>query len=284
MNDSSTVFDATPQNFQTEVIDRSRRVPVVVLFWAQQLPPAADAKATLERLARQYQGKVALALVDVARDQSLAQHLRVQALPSVRVVRDGQLVDQLEGPQAESTFTALLDALTMSSADLLKAELAATLEHGDFDAALAMLERAIHEEPKNQVFRVELADILVRRGSLDEARRVLTDIPEDTEGLERPRNRLEMVEEAAGYGSRDALAENHAKDPDDLEACYRLAIAEAAAGDAEAALALAMSILERDRKFRDDVGRATMLRVFTLLPKGSDLTQRYRRRMFNFMH
>jgi len=284
MDDTRSVFDVNPQNFQTDVIDRSRSVPVVVLFWAQQVPPAADARAVLERLVQQYQGKVALALVDVARDQSLAQHLRVQALPSVRVVREGQLVEQLEGPQAESTFTALLDELTMSSADVLKAQLEVALESGDYDAALQLLQRAISEEPKNQAFRIELADVLVRQGSLDDARQVLAGIPEDAEGRERPQNRLEIVEEAGGLGSREELARARSENPEDLDACYRLAVVEAAAGELENALELAMTILRRDRKFRDDIGRTTMLRVFTLLPKGSELAQRYRRRMFNFMH
>lgn len=284
MDDTGSVFDATPQNFQTDVIDRSRSVPVVILFWAQQVGPAAEARVVLERLVQQYQGKVALALVDVSRDQSLAQHLRVQALPSVRVVRDGQLVEQLEGPQSESTFTALLDELTMSSADVLKAQLDLALETGDYDTALQLLQRAISEEPKNQAFRVELADVLVRQGSLDDARQVLAGIPEDAEGRERPQNRLEILEEAGGYGSREELARSRADDPDDLETCYRLAVVEAAAGELESALELAMTILQQDRKFRDDIGRITMLRVFTLLPKGDELAQRYRRRMFNYMH
>jgi putative thioredoxin len=284
MDDTRSVFDVNPQNFQTDVIDRSRSVPVVVLFWAQQVPPAAEARALLERLVQQYQGKVALALVDVAQDQSLAQHLRVQALPSVRVVREGQLVEQLEGPQAESTFTALLDELTVSSADVLQAQLELALENGDYDTALELLQRAISEEPKNQAFRVELADVLIRQGSLDDARQVLAGIPEDTEGRERPQNRLEIVEEADGFGSRDELVRARDDDPGDLDACYRLAVSEAAAGELESALELAMTILQQDRKFREDIGRTTMLRIFTLLPKGSELAQRYRRRMFNFMH
>ena len=87
MAETRAVFDVTAKNFQADVVERSRQLPVVVLFWADQLPPAKDARRVLETLAAQYQGKFALALSDVSRDQSLAQSLRVQGLPSIRVIR-----------------------------------------------------------------------------------------------------------------------------------------------------------------------------------------------------
>ena len=110
-------------------------VPVVLLFWADQLPPAKDARRVLETLAGQYQGKFALALSDVSRDQSLAQHLRVQGLPSIRVIQDGQLIDQMEGPQGERALRAMLDRLTMTSGELLREQLDGVLGGGRLSTA-----------------------------------------------------------------------------------------------------------------------------------------------------
>ena len=83
---------------------------------------------------------------------------------------------------------------------------------------------------------------------------------------------------------REALRATLAADSGDLEARYSLAVVEAAAGNAEAALEHAMSLLQADRSFRDDIGRKTMLRIFTVLGKGSALANQFRRRMFNFLH
>lgn len=284
MNEASSVFEVSPQTFQTDVIDRSKQLPVLLLFWAAQVGPSAQTRDTLTRLAAQFQGKVAVGLVDVARDQTLAQHLRIQGLPSIRVVRDGQLVDQLDGPQTETTLRGLLDALTQSPADMLREQLDVLLERADYDSALAMLQRAISEEPNNQAFRVELADVLVIRDQLDDARTVLAGIPEGTEGRERPATRLEFAEEAAGMEDPDALAAKVDANPDDLEARYRLAVVLTHRQLYEGALEQAMSILRNDRTFRDDLGRLTMIRIFSVLGKGSDLATAYRRRMFNFMH
>ena len=278
------VFAATPESFQADVLERSRETPVLLLFWADEVPPSADLRRRLEAMVGGYGGKVLLGLVDVAQDQTLAQHLRVQALPSLRVIDNGQIVQQLEGAQPEEALRALLDQLTMSSGDLVSAQIGQLLERGDFGRALAILKQAIGEEPGNMTFRVELADLLARQGDLDGARKALAGIPDDAEGRERPQTRLELAEEAAGLPSREAAAAALAADGDDLEARHALTVAEAAAGNAEAALEQAMTILQTDRSFRDDIGRKTMIRIFTVLGKGDALANRYRRRMFNFMH
>jgi putative thioredoxin len=284
MAESRGVFEVTAQNFQAEVVERSRSVPVVLLFWAEQLPPAKDARRLLETLAGQYQGKFALALSDVARDQALAQHLRVQGLPSIRVVRDGQLIDQMEGPQGERALRALLDRLTMSSGELLREELDTVLAAGDLDSALSMLKQALAAEPNNPAFKLEYADVLIQHGDLDQARTILTTIPEGTDGRDRPVTRLQMMEEAAGMADLAELEAGLARNGGDLELRYQAAVREAMRGNYEPALVHAMAILQKDRKFRDDIGRTTMVRIFALMPKGSELAKTYRRRMFTFMH
>jgi len=284
MTETNSVFEVNPQSFQTDVIERSQQVPVLLLFWAEQVAPSVETRNILATLAGQFQGKVMLGLVDVAQDQTLAQHLRVQGLPSIRVVRDGQLVDQLDGPQPESVLRELVEQLTLSPAEMLKDQLAQMIEQGDLDTAVQVLQQAVNEEPGNNAFRVELADVLVMKGALEDAKTVIAGIPEDTEERDRPENRLAFAEEAAGLADVPSLQAAVEADPDNLDARYQLAVALAATQQYEGALDQCMAILQQDRTFRDDLGRTTMIRIFTLLGKGSELATAYRRRMFNFMH
>ena len=277
-------FNVTPNSFQADVLERSATVPVVVLFWADQAAPAADAKRQLEQLVGQYGGKVLLGLVDVAADPTLAQHLRVQALPSLRVIDKGQIVHQLEGPQPEQALRSLFDQLTMSAADVIKAQLGQYLEHRDFKSALEFLQRAIAEEPNNASFRVELADVLVRQGELNEARKALAAVAADAPERDRPETRLALADEAAALPPREQLLAKLAAEPNDVEALHQLAVVEAAAERFEAALESALKVLQTDRAYGDDIGRRTMIRIFKMLGKGSELSNAYRRRMFNFMH
>ena len=282
--DNPHAFEIELPSFQADVVERSRQVPVVVLFWTDQVAPAAETKAALERLARQYQGKFALALSDIAKDQTLAQQLRVQAVPSIRVIKDGQLVEQMDGPQGENALRQLVDGLTQSPADLLKSQLAAHLEADNFDAALAVLQEAIAQEPNNAGFKVEWADVLLLQGDLDGARTVLATIAEDTPERERPATRLELLEEAAGMGSLADAQQAVREDEADLQARYRCALLLAQARRFEEALEQAMVILQKDRGFGDDAGRKTMVRIMALMAKGSDVAKRFRRQMFNFLH
>ena len=273
-----------PDTFQTEVVEASQAQPVLLLFWADQVPPSVQTKQVVEDLVGQFQGKVKLALSDVSQDQTLAQHLRVQGLPSLRIVHQGKIVEQVDGPVDEAQLRPLLDALTQSPADMLKAQLDQIIASEDWETAVGLLQQAVNEEPNNMAFRVEMADVLVRKGDLDDARTVLASIPDETEERERPQNRLEFVEEAAGFDDIATLTEKVAADDNDLEAKYQLSVQLLVVGEVEAGLEAAMDILRTDREFRDDIGRLTMIRAFSMLGKGHELAGKYRRKMFNFMH
>ena len=274
----------TVETFQTEVVDRSQSMPVVVLFWAEQVPPSVQTKALLETLLDQYAGKFALALSDVAIDQNLAQRLQVPGLPCIRVVHKGQIVDQLDGPAEEQQLRAILDQHTQSLDDAIAGDLQQVLERGDFETATRLLQAAIEEEPNNQSLRVDLADVLVRKGDLEDARTVLASIKDDTAERQRPQTRLEFLEEAAGMPTLEELLSIVASDDADLEAKYQLAVCHVAAEEYEQALLVSLDILRADREFREDLGRTTMIRVFEVLGKGNELAGKYRRKMFNLMH
>jgi putative thioredoxin len=277
-------INVTVETFQTEVIDKSQSIPIVVFFWAEQIPLSVQGKSLLEQLLAEYQGKFVLALSDVAIDQNLAQRLQVQGLPSIRIIHLGQMVEQIDGRADETQLRPILDGLTESAADAIKGDLDHMMATGDFAGAVAALQESIQEEPKNQALRVELADVLVRKGDLDDARTVLASVPEGTADRERPQNRLEFVEEVAAMDSMEALEQAIVNQPADLETKYQLAIQLIVAEQYERGLDRCMDILRTDREFRDDIGRLTMIRVFNMLGKGNETAGKYRRKMFNVMH
>ena len=233
---------------------------------------------------QQYSGKAALVLSDVSQDQTLAQTLRVQGLPSVRVISKGKIVEQLDGPCEESQLRSVLDQLTQSPADMLKSQLNEYLVTRDWESALVLMKQAIEQEPNNQGFRVEFADVLVRKGDLEEASKVLEAIPKDTDGVKRPTIRLEIMQESAGMPNLEELEQTETSESKKLEIRYCKAIRFVTLEEYEQALELCLEILSADREFRDDIGRLTMIRIFDLMDKGDELASAYRRKMFNLMH
>ena len=281
---NSAPIDVSVETFQSEVVDRSQSLPVVVLFWAEQVPPSVQVKSQLEIMLGQYQGKFALALSDVALDQNLAQRLQVPGLPCIRVVYKGQIVDQLDGPADEEQLRGILDQHTQSLDDAIAGDLQQALEQKDFATAVAMLQAAIEEEPNNQALRVDIADVLVRKGDLQDARTVLASIKEDVADRSRPQTRLEFMEEAAAMPGLEELTAAVEADPANLDLKYQLAVRHLVAERYEESLLVGLEILQADRSFRDDLGRLTMIRVFDVLGKGNELAGQYRRKMFNLMH
>ena len=272
------------ENFQTEVVDASQNLPVVVLFWAEQVPQSVQVKNLVEQVLADYQGKAALALSDVAQDQTLAPRLQVQGLPSIRIISKGAVAEQVDGPIDETRLRTIMDGLTQSSVEAMQGDLDQLMATGDFAGAAAILQQSIQEEPNNQLLRVELADVLVRKADLDDARTVLASIPDGTDGRSRPQNRLEFVEEAAGMDSLDSLLAMVESNPTDLEARYALAVVQLVAEEYESSLLTCLHILREDREFRDDIGRLTMIRIFDVLGKGNELATKYRRKLFNALH
>ena len=277
-------INVSMENFQSEVVDTSQNMPVVLLFWAEQVPESAQVKVMAEQVMADYDGKAALALSDVSQDQSLAPRLQVQGLPSIRIIHKGAIAEQIDGPIDETQLRTVMDALTQSSIEAMQGNLDQMLAVGDFAAAAATLQQSIQEEPNNQGLRIELADVLIRKGDLDDARIVLASIPEDTEGRARPQNRLEFVEEAAAMDSGQNLQAAVTANPQDLESRYALAIVQMVAGETELALQNCLDILREDREFRDDIGRLTMIRIFDVLGKGNEMATKYRRKLFNALH
>lgn len=277
-------INVSMENFQSDVVDASQNMPVVLLFWAEQVPESAQVKVMAEQVMADYDGKAALALSDVAQDQSLAPRLQVQGLPSIRIIHKGAIAEQIDGPIDETQLRTVMDALTQSSIEAMQENLDQMLAVGDFAAAAATLQQSIQEEPNNQGLRIELADVLIRKGDLDDARTVLGSIPEDTEGRARPQNRLEFVEEAAAMDSAEDLQAAIAANPQDLGSRYALAIVQMVAGETEFALQICLDILREDREFRDDIGRLTMIRIFDVLGKGNEMATKYRRKLFNALH
>ena len=277
-------INVSMENFQSDVVDASQSLPVVVLFWAEQVPESAQVKTLAEQVLASYEGKAVLALSDVSRDQSLAPRLQVQGLPSIRIIHKGAVAEQIDGPVDEAQLRTVMDALTQSSIEAMQGNLDAMLASGDFAAAVATLQQSIQEEPNNQALRIELADVLVRKGDLDDARTVLASVPQDTEGRARPQNRLEFIEEAAAMDSIESLQAAVTANPQDLELRYALAVVQMVAGETEVSLQLCLEILRDDREFRDDIGRLTMIRIFDVLGKGNEMATKYRRKLFNAMH
>jgi len=278
------LIEVSAQNFQSEVVERSQQVPVILEFYANGAAPSEALSTLLCSLINGYQGKLMLARVDVQTNPQLVQQLGVRGLPTLKIVKDGQLIDSLEGPQEESNLRVLFDQLTISPAEQVRAQIAHYLSVGDRVSAMNMLKQMMVEEPSNLSLHTEYGDLLIQEGEIEQAERLISELPADAEGMAKVKSRLFFVKKVQDLGTLDALKALADSHPEDQSHQYHFACALVADDQIEAALSVLLNMLRLDRNWEEETARNTMIQVFELLGKGDALASAYRRKMFTLLH
>ncbi len=164
-------IDVTDETFQTEIIDRSTDVAVVVDLWAEWCGPCKTLGPIIEKVVDATDGKVVLAKVDVDANPAISQAFRVQSIPAVYALKGGQVVDGFVGAYPEQEVQRFVESLLPTEEE---SQLDALIAAGD-EASLRM---ALELEPGNEDAIVALGEILVARGDGEEALALLERIPE----------------------------------------------------------------------------------------------------------
>ena len=289
MQQPSHIIDVTPANLQ-QVLQASMQTPVIVDFWADWCQPCKQMAPLLDKLVRELAGRVLLARVNADEQQAVAAQFGVRSLPTLKLVFQGRLVDELVGGQTESALRQWLAPVLAESdpeadAEAFIEQVKLAIAHGHGADAEAALRDALLHEPDRHGFRATLVAYLLGEGRLDEAQSVLAEIAEDVAELRPFRARFALLAELkqAAPVSLAELAARVAATPS-AEELYQYGLRAAAAGQFEAGLAALLQMLRDHREHDNGLARTALLKVFECLPKGDPLASEYRRKMFNYLH
>lgn len=278
---SPWIIDGNRETFEQDVIQRSLDIPVIVDFWSTSCEPCKQLTPILEKLAVEFDGKILLVKVNVELQQELAMAFGVQSVPHVFALRHGQAADQFVGLIPEEQIREWLNSLLPAPAEVLASE-GRALEETDPTAAEGKYRESLALEPNNDEVKLALTRILFAQQRDEECQAQITELekrgflePE----VEKIKAELEFRTVSADVGGVEEIRVTAAADPDNLELQLELVDALAAAHQYEEALAICLTIVQRDFGKIREKARATMVNIFHLLGDNSDMANNYRRQL-----
>ncbi len=280
--DEIIIFDVNEDDFQERVVAASAEHLVVVDFWAPWCAPCRILTPILERIVVSYGGKVLLAKLNVTENQYVATRWGIRGIPAVKVFKGGKVVSEFVGAYPESEIRRRLATIMPSGADEFIRAGDSLLQKGAMDAAEAKYQEALRADAQHPAAHLQLAELSARKGDIDKARQLASAIEESSAEYPEASNlltRLDFVEHCKKAGGREACADRITKEPDNLDARYDFATCLAAEGKYRNALYELLSIVEKNKDYRDGAARKAMLRIFSILGEESEFIDEYRSRL-----
>jgi len=283
------IKETTTQTFVKDVIEESKRQPVLIDFWAPWCGPCRQLTPVLEKAVRNAKGKVKLVKMNIDEHPAIPGQMGIQSIPAVIAFVGGQPADGFMGALPESQVNAFIDKLTKgvtapgepNIAEILQ-EAEAVLAEGDPAAAAQIYAEVLSHDAANIAALAGLAKCYITTGAVDQAKQTLALVPESKRNdaaVKAVQTTIDLAEQASSLGPVAELEQKVAANPLDHQARFDLATALNAAGKRTEATAQLLEIVKRDRKWNDDGARKQLVQFFEAWGGADEATVEGRKRL-----
>ncbi|MCO5064313.1 MAG: thioredoxin [Rhizobiaceae bacterium] len=284
------IKDTTTASFTADVIQESRKQPVLVDFWAPWCGPCKQLTPVLEKAVLAARGAVKLVKMNIDDHPSVAGQLGIQSIPAVIAFKNGQPVDGFMGAVPESQIN---DFIKRIGGDSAKAELEEALAaatqaraEGDAQTASQIYQMILQQTPDSVEALAGLGEILFETGDNEGVQQVLDSVPAnkaDAAPIAALRARVALAEQSESLGDSALLEQKLAENPKDHQARFDLAMVQNARGEREAAADNLLAIVRSDRTWNDDGARAQLLKLFEAWGPTDEATLSARRKLSSIL-
>ncbi|MGH8050948.1 MAG: thioredoxin [Arenimonas sp.] len=286
MTTADFVFDAALSSFEQDVILKSKEVPILVDFWAEWCGPCKALGPILEKLAAEFNGGFLLAKVDVDKEQQLAGYFQVKSIPTVMLLKNGQIVDGFPGALSENQLREFLKHHEITAKEAVPEAVEEIIpEVIDPDVEVATLRSAIEAEPDKAELKLDLMLALLKTGGFVEAEKILDALPANLATDDRAikaKAHLAFATVLKDSPPAAVLEQAIASNPDDCRARHYLGVRYLVEDKAEAGLEQFLEMLKRNKTFEEGLPRKALIDAFRII-EDEDLVGQYRRKMASLL-
>ena len=283
------IKETTTQSFVKDVIEESKRQPVLIDFWAPWCGPCRQLTPIIEKAVRAAKGKVKLVKMNIDEHPAIPGQMGIQSIPAVIAFVNGQPADGFMGAVPESQVTAFIDKLTAGMpgagepniAEIL-AEAEAVLAEGDHATAAQIYAEVLAADATNIPAMAGLAKCYVATGALEQAKQTIALVPESKRNdaaVKAVQASIDLAEQAAAVGPVTELEQKVAANPLDHQARFDLATALNAGGQRAEATEQLLAIVKKDRKWNEDGARKQLVQFFEAWGPADEATIEGRKRL-----
>ncbi|WP_316178798.1 MULTISPECIES: thioredoxin [unclassified Bradyrhizobium] len=283
------IKDTTTQSFVKDVIEESKRQPVLIDFWAPWCGPCKQLTPILEKAVKAANGKVKLVKMNIDEHPAIPGQMGIQSIPAVIAFVGGRPADGFMGAVPEGQVAAFIEKITKGVpgvgepdiAEILK-EAEAALAEGDAAGAAEIYAEVLAVDAANIPAIAGLAKCQVELGAIDEAKQTLAMVPDakrSDSAVSAVQAAIDLAEQAQSLGPVGELEQKVAANPLDHQARFDLATALNAAGKRKEATDQLLEIVKRDRKWNDDGARKQLVQFFEAWGGADEATIEGRKRL-----
>ena len=276
----------TYDNAQQIVLEESKNKLVLVAFWAEQIPESVELRDKLAAKVASFTEQIVMATVDCQTQQHIAQQFGIQGLPTAILVKDGQPLDGMSGPQSDETIAAFLDKHLPKAEDLLLAQAQSALADNNLNDAFSNISQAHQLDAQRADIKLVLSDVYIQLGKTTEAQALLDTITmiDQNSDYQALLAKLELANEAANSPEIQALEAELAKKPTDIDIQHQLAAQYSQVSRHEDALKILFRLVQAGDTDSKEKSKTLFLDVLKALPDGDAIATKYRRKLYTLMY
>lgn len=274
------------ENFQQVILEESKSRLVLVAFWADQIPESIQLRDTLAEKIQPFSEKMLMTSLDCQSQQQIAQQFAIQGLPTAIIVKDGQPLDGISGPQTDESIATFLEKYLPKAQDLLLAQAQTALTENKLSEAQSTINQAYQLDSERADIKLVLTDVYIQTGNTGEAQKLLETIMmvDQDSYYQALVAKLELANQAANSPEIQALEAQLTSNPDDIAIKHQLAAQYSQVHRHEEALTLLFRLIQSGETQTKEKSKELFLDVLKALPDGDAIATKFRRKLYTLLY